>query len=316
MFNIGILFRAAAVLLFAGLTVTITADSEKMNVDARTHQWAAEVKSQRHAAVEWNVTPLTSCYAGTIGCNQTRTGRVSLDSCESDDIYAVGYSFSGTAGRQVRFSAKSDEFAMTIIIGDGRPGMPSTILARHDVYVTGQTAAVTLTLPFTGDYLVMVTPLQRNRFGDYTLTASCETTPPPPPPPTCSACVPNATTACLLENRFKVTVSWYDAYLKAGGVGKPVRFAENKPEVSAEHGAIMETAFFAFFDFFPNTAEMMVKMTKGVGINDKYWIYLGGLTGAEYTVNIQDTRTCQNWSRLQPASSTTVIRDQAAFPFP
>ncbi|MDQ3282085.1 MAG: serine protease [Acidobacteriota bacterium] len=135
-------------------------------------------------------------------------------------------------------------------------------------------------------------------------------------PPPCTACVPNSTTACLLGNRFKVTGTWFDPFINLRGDAHPIRFTENRPEISPEHGPVLETAFFSFFDFFPNTVETMVKMTKGVGINNKYWVFVTGLSGAEYTLRVQDTRTCQVWQKVVPASSTTLVRDFEAFPFP
>lgn len=135
------------------------------------------------------------------------------------------------------------------------------------------------------------------------------------PPPACEACTPNATTACMLGNRFEVTAAWTDGPFGTGA-GKPIPFAENTPQVHPEHGPILETAFFAFYDFFPNSVESMVKMTKGVGINNKYWIFVTGFTGASYTVNVRDTKTCATWSKDIAANATEALRDYEAFPLP
>lgn len=135
------------------------------------------------------------------------------------------------------------------------------------------------------------------------------------PAPACEACTPNATTACMLGNRFKVTIAWADgAY--GTGAGKPIRYAENVPQTHPEHGPILETAFFSFYDFFPGSVETMVKMTKGAGINDKFWVFVTGFTGASYTVNVQDTQTCATWSKDLPANATSTLRDYEAFPLP
>jgi hypothetical protein len=135
------------------------------------------------------------------------------------------------------------------------------------------------------------------------------------PAPACEACTPNATTACMLGNRFKVTIAWTDAPYGTGA-GKPIRYAENVPQTHPEHGPILETAFFSFYDFFPGSVETMVKMTKGAGINDKFWIFVTGFTGASYTVNVQDTKTCATWSKDIPANATALMRDYEAFPLP
>jgi hypothetical protein len=135
----------------------------------------------------------------------------------------------------------------------------------------------------------------------------------PAPTTSCAACTPNSTTACMLDNRFKVTASWSDGPY-GSGPGLPIRFAENKPQTHPQHGAILETTFFAFYPFFPTSVESMVKMTKGVGINDKFWVFITGFTGASYTVNVQDTKTCATWSKAIAPNATAALRDYEAFP--
>lgn len=134
-----------------------------------------------------------------------------------------------------------------------------------------------------------------------------------PTPAACAACTPNSTTACMLDNRFKVTAAWSDGSF-GSGPGLPIRFAENKAQTHPEHGAILETTFFAFYPFFPTSVESMVKMTKGVGINNKYWVFITGFTGASYTVNVLDTKTCATWSKAIEPNATAAFRDYEAFP--
>lgn len=136
------------------------------------------------------------------------------------------------------------------------------------------------------------------------------------PPPACGACTPGETTACLLGNRFKVTIAYDDPYIRLAGDAKPIRYAENTPQTHPQHGPLIENAFFSFFDFFPGSVETIVKMTKGVGINEKYWIFITGFTSAQYTAKVQDTKTCATWERSIPRDSQTVVRDYEAFPLP
>lgn len=136
------------------------------------------------------------------------------------------------------------------------------------------------------------------------------------PAPQCAACVPGATNACLLGNRFKVSIKYDDPYINLRGDAKPINYAENKPQTHPEHGPLIENAFFSFYDFFPGAVETMVKMTKGVGINEKYWIFITGFSSAQYTVTVQDTRTCATWERAIPRDSQTVTRDYEAFSLP
>jgi hypothetical protein len=136
------------------------------------------------------------------------------------------------------------------------------------------------------------------------------------PAPACAACTPNSTTACLLGNRFKVTITYNDPYVNISGNAKPIRFTENRGETHPQYGPIIENAFFSFVDFLPNSVETMVRMTKGVGINDKYWIFITGFTNAQYTVSVQDTQTCATWERAIPRDTSSVLRDYEAFSLP
>lgn len=137
------------------------------------------------------------------------------------------------------------------------------------------------------------------------------------PSTTCSACVPDANTACLLGNRFKVTIpTWNDSFSKLSGRGSVVRYAENVEEVHPQYGPLSASAFFSMYSFAPKSLEALVRMIKGQGINNKYWVFLTGFAGAEYTVRIEDTQTCAVWQRSVPTSATNVVKDFEAFAFP
>ena len=133
----------------------------------------------------------------------------------------------------------------------------------------------------------------------------------------CNACVPSPTTACVLGNRFQVTVSWA-TYLgaKATGTGKIIKYAENKPDIHPVYGPLNENVFFSFFDGAPNSVEAMVRVFKGAAINDKYWVTMSSLTNVEYTVTVTDTTNCRKWEHTNPWTQTTSYSDLNAFPFP
>jgi hypothetical protein len=137
-----------------------------------------------------------------------------------------------------------------------------------------------------------------------------------PQPTTCSACVPSATTACMLGNRFTVTMpSWRDTFANLTGKGSVIRYADNIPAVHPEYGPLSESAFFSMYSHAPTAIEALVRMIKGQNINNKYWVFVTGFAGAEYTINIQDTQTCRTWQRTVASSATDVIKDFEAFPF-
>ncbi|MCA1791527.1 MAG: serine protease [Thioalkalivibrio sp.] len=136
-------------------------------------------------------------------------------------------------------------------------------------------------------------------------------------PTTCSPCVSNSTTACLLGNRFKVTLpSWYDPFAKISGQGTVLRYAENREEVHPQYGPLGATSFFSLYAHAPSSIEVTLRMFKGVAINDHYWVFMSGFTGADYTIRVEDTQTCKVWQRSVPSGATNVVKDYEAFPFP
>jgi hypothetical protein len=133
----------------------------------------------------------------------------------------------------------------------------------------------------------------------------------------CSACVPDANTACLLGGRFKVTMpTWNDSFANLSGKGSVIRYAENTEEVHPTFGPLSASAFFSMYAHAPKSIEALVRMIKGQGINDKYWVFLTGFTGAAYTVRIEDTQTCAAWQQSVAAGATNVIKNFEAFPLP
>ena len=257
--------------------------------------------------------PNTPCYAGEIRCGQTKTGRVSVDSCEANDIYAVGYLFVGTEGQRVTITGRSPEFAASIFLADGRPGN-TTIYAQDDVFTDGATARIdSFTLPRTGDYFILITPLEEVEFGDYTLTLTCQSATPPPPPPCTSTCTPNANTACMLNDRFRVTMTWNDPSASLSGNGRIITYADAKPVIDPVHGEISESTFWSMYAGDPNSLEALVRMLRG---GQSFWVFVTGFASAEYTVTVQDTKTCATWVRTTPFGSKEKITDFNAFPFP
>lgn len=83
-------------------------------------------------------------------------------------------------------------------------------------------------------------------------------------------CAPNATTACLLGNRFQVRV------LRGG----------------AYQGVVPVTSQTGFFWFFaPDNTEIFVKLLDGRPVNGKFWVFFGSLTDQSYTIEVTDSTT-------------------------
>jgi hypothetical protein len=132
----------------------------------------------------------------------------------------------------------------------------------------------------------------------------------------CGSCVAGTNTACALGGRFKITISWNDTGAHLTGAGTVIHYADNLPAVDPTLGPVSESVFFSFYPFAPKDVEALVRLINGHGINDKYWVFATGFTGAQYTVNVQDMHTCATWQHNVPGGATDVVKDFNAFPLP
>lgn len=91
-------------------------------------------------------------------------------------------------------------------------------------------------------------------------------------------CMPDATTHCLNDGRFKVQVDWEDASANEG-----------------DGNAILASADSGEFWFFgSDNTEVLVKVLDACGTaSNSYWVFAAGLTDVELTVEVTDTATGQ-----------------------
>ena len=87
------------------------------------------------------------------------------------------------------------------------------------------------------------------------------------------SCVPNATTLCLVGNRFAVTTGYVTPNLQAG-VGHAVPLTDS-------------SGYFWFFD--ASNVEIVAKVLDGCSLNGAYWVFSAGLTNAGVILTVVDT---------------------------
>ena len=99
-----------------------------------------------------------------------------------------------------------------------------------------------------------------------------------------ASCVPNATTLCLNNNRFKLTVAWVSH--TGSGQGQGVQLTS-------------DTGYFWFFS--DANVEMVVKVLNACGLNGNYWVFAGGLTNVNVVMTVTDTAngTTRTYTNLQ-----------------
>lgn len=100
--------------------------------------------------------------------------------------------------------------------------------------------------------------------------------------PSTGGCVRDSETACLQGSRFEVTVSWNNA--SDTGTGKLMAFGGQRTEND-------ESAFYSFQS--PTNFEMGVKVLNACIplFDDKFWVFISGLTNQGWVVTVRDTLT-------------------------
>jgi len=96
------------------------------------------------------------------------------------------------------------------------------------------------------------------------------------------SCEPSDTALCLINNRFRVEVTWDNTARIPGSQGnghvRPVETVEGD-----------DTGFFWFFD--EDNIELVVKVLDARVINNNFWVFYGGLSDVEYHITVTDTAT-------------------------
>ena len=112
-----------------------------------------------------------------------------------------------------------------------------------------------------------------------------------------SACAPDATTACLQQGRFRVSVGW-SAPSGQSGLGQRLDITGNS------------TGFW-FFD--PTNVELVVKVIDGRPVDGHWWVFYGALSNVEYTITVTDTQTGATRTYFNPQGQLASFADTSAF---
>ena len=111
-------------------------------------------------------------------------------------------------------------------------------------------------------------------------------------------CVASDTTLCLNDGLFAVTTTWRTVQ-GAQGVGHAVSLTA-------------DTGYFWFFN--PANVEMVVKVLNGCPVNQRFWVFAGGLTNVEVSMAVTDTQNDAVKTYQNPISTAFLpIQDTGAF---
>ena len=110
-------------------------------------------------------------------------------------------------------------------------------------------------------------------------------------------CSPGPAALCLNNNRFSVSASWRSPV--ASGTGNPVVLTS-------------DSGYFWFLT--SSNVEMIVKVVNGCTFNTSYWVFAGGLTNFEVTLEVRDMQTGAFKTYVNPLNTAfQPIQDTSAF---
>ncbi len=114
-----------------------------------------------------------------------------------------------------------------------------------------------------------------------------------------AGCSDSATSLCLNDSRFELTVEWTDSGANMGqGQRAPLRSDDS--------------GLFWFFD--ENNWEILVKVLDGCAVNDHFWVFAAASTDVEYRLEVRDTETGEIRRYLNPlGTAAPAITDTGAF---
>lgn len=111
-------------------------------------------------------------------------------------------------------------------------------------------------------------------------------------------CVQTSSEVCLNEDRFKVAASFRTPAAEGGGA--------RTEELTGD------TGFLWFFQ--PSNVEAMVKVLDGCAVNNRFWVFAGGLTNVLTVITVTDTQRPAVATYSNPQSTPfRPIQDTSAF---
>ncbi len=110
-------------------------------------------------------------------------------------------------------------------------------------------------------------------------------------------CVAGANTLCLNNSRFRVTASF------------------QSPAGSGTATAVPLTGDTGYFWFFSaNNVEVVIKVVDGRAVNNRFWVFAGGLTNVNVIITVTDTQTGATQTYINPQGiAFQPIQDTGAF---
>jgi hypothetical protein len=113
-------------------------------------------------------------------------------------------------------------------------------------------------------------------------------------------CVADATTLCLHDDQFAVTVDWED-FASNTGNGTPVSLTD-------------QSGYFWFFN--ADNPELLINIYDGRASNGNWWIFFSATTNVGFQLRVEDTLSGEIRRYENPLGATTTVLDTGPEPVP
>jgi hypothetical protein len=223
------------------------------------------------------VLPAATCVNKTITCGQTVQAHLGDSGCTLGNGNNVDYyQFTGTTGEQTTTTLTTTTYNPFLELID--PNQNQVNSANGNFPGTIQISSV---LSLDGTWTIAATNFGAPTTGDYTLKLQCNTGGGP-------HCIPNDTTFCV-NDRFQIRAT----------------FTANGTSGNAH--AVTLTSDTGYLWFFSSTnVEAVIKVLNGCTLNNRYWVFAGGLTDVHVVITVVD---------LQNNNATKTYTNPANTPF-
>lgn len=112
------------------------------------------------------------------------------------------------------------------------------------------------------------------------------------------SCATTSTVACMNDRRFRVAMSW-EIPDGTRGYGSLLAFS----------GDSLRATFFN-----PGNVEVVLKVLDGCAVNQRFWVFVAGLTNVEVKIHVTDTHTGEVWEYENPLDQAFApVQDTSAF---
>jgi hypothetical protein len=201
------------------------------------------------------------CQTRSIACGQTMAGTLEQSDCQSGDgSYMEFWEFSDQGAQSLTIDQRSTAVDSLVSLYNAN----EQLVSANDDGGGGFNARILQNLTQHGNWSIAASSFASGSTGAYTVSLACNDT---------QFCDSSPSVLCLNNRRFKVRATFAASNGQAGAA-QAERFTD-------------QTGYFWFFG--RDNVEAVVKVLDGCSLNNRFWVFAGGLTDVNTVITVTDT---------------------------